>query len=151
MTNRTYRYFRGEALFPFGYGLSYARFHYSDLRLPAQAHAGDSVTVSVNVANAGTMPADEVVELYVSALDPAIPAPIRSLAGFQRIALAPGEQRRVSFRLGGRAFSLVDDAGRRGIEPGAYEIAVGGKQPGQHGLADAATTEVVMGRIELVR
>ena len=81
----------------------------------------------------------------------AIPAPIRSLAGFQRVTLAPGERRRVIFRLSSRAFSLVNDAGHRVAEPGAYEIAVGGKQPGQHGLADAATTEVVMGRIELVR
>ena len=151
MANRTYRYFHGEALFPFGYGLSYARFRYSDLQLPTQARAGDSVTVAVTVENAGAVTADEVVELYVSAVNPPIPAPIRSLAGFQRVTLAPGERRQVSFRLPGGAFSLVDDAGRRVIEPGTYEIAAGGKQPGQHGLADAATTEVVTGRIELAR
>jgi beta-glucosidase len=151
MTNRTYRYFHGEALFPFGYGLSYTRFHYGDLELPAQARAGDSVTVSVDVENAGAMAADEVVELYVTAVNPSIPAPIRSLEGFQRITLAPGAHQRVTFRLGGRAFSLVDAAGRRLTPPGTYDIAVGGKQPGQHGLADAATTEVVTGTIELTQ
>ena len=150
MTNRTYRYFHGDALFPFGYGLSYARFHYSDLQVPPQARVGDSVTVSADVQNAGEMAADEVVELYVSALSPSLPAPIRSLAGFRRITLAPGEHRRVTFRLGDRAFSMVDDAGRRVIEPGTYEIAVGGKQPGQRGLADAGTTEAVTGRVDIV-
>ncbi len=151
MTNRTYRYFHGEALFPFGYGLSYARFHYSDLQIPRQARAGDSVRVAVAVENAGAVAADEVVELYVSAIDPSIPAPIRSLEGFQRLTLAPGERRQVSFHLPARAFALVNDAGRRVIEPGTYEVAVGGKQPGQHGLADAATTGVLIGKIELTK
>jgi beta-glucosidase len=150
MANRTYRYFLGQALFPFGYGLSYARFDYRDLQLPAQVRAGDSVTVAVDVHNTGAVTADEVVELYVSAVHPVLPAPIRSLAGFQRITLAPGEQRRVAFRLDGRAFSLVNDAGARVVEPGTYEVAVGGKQPGQHGLADAATTEVVTGRVAIM-
>ena len=133
MTNRTYRYFHGEALFPFGYGLSYARFHYSNLQLPARARAGDSVTVAVDVQNAGAMAADEVVELYVSAVNATLPAPIRSLEGFQRITLAPGEQRRVTFHLPARAFSLVDDGGRRVVQPGTYDVAVGGKEAGTAG------------------
>jgi len=167
MEGRTYRYFRGDVLFPFGHGLSYTRFRYRDLRIAERAvsaahppaggaadatpeiRVGDSVQVSVQVENAGSIASDEVVQLYVSAVDAGVAAPVRSLAGFQRIHLQAGERRPVSFTLAPRALSLVDDAGQRFVAPGTYEISVGGKQPGFRGLADAATTEVLTTRVRV--
>jgi beta-glucosidase len=148
MEGRTYRYFRGEVLFPFGHGLSYTRFRYRGLRVAggasdAAVRAGDSLAVSVEVENAGAVEGDEVVQVYVSALDAPAVAPVRWLAGFERIALRPAERRRVTFALAPRALSLVDGAGERAVAPGTYTISVGGKQPGFRGLADAATTEVL--------
>ena len=147
MEGRTYRYFHGEPLFPFGYGLSYTRFAYSDLQVPTSVRAGDSVQVSADVENAGRVAGEEVVELYVSDKSATVPVPIRALAGIARITLSPGERRRVTFTLTPRQFSLIDAAGQRVVEPGDYEISVGGKQPGFTGLADAATTGVVTGRL----
>jgi len=72
---------------------------------------------------------------------------LRSLLGFRRITLRPGEQRRVTFTLSPRQLGLITDDGRRVLEPGTFDIAVGGKQPGQHGVADAATTQVRTGRV----
>ena len=136
----------GEPLFPFGYGLSYTRFAYSDLQVPTSVRAGDSVQVSAEVENAGSVAGEEVVELYVSNKSATVPVPIRALAGIARISLKPGEKRQVTFTLTPRQLSLIDAAGQRVVEPGDYEISVGGKQPGFTGLADAATTGVVTGR-----
>ena len=147
MEGRTYRYFRGDVLFPFGYGLSYTRFRYRDLVAADAVRAGDSLAVSVEVENAGAVEGDEVVQLYVSGLDAPAVAPIRWLAGFERITLRPGERRRVAFTLAPRALSLVDVAGERAVAPGAYVVSVGGKQPGFRGAADAATTEVLTTRV----
>jgi beta-glucosidase len=164
MAGRTYRYFRGDVLFPFGHGLSFTRFRYRDIRIAERAattaaagdaevtpeiRVGDSVQVSVQVENAGSVASDEVVQLYVSAVDGGATAPVRSLAGFQRIHLQAGERRPVSFTLAPRALSLVDDAGQRFVAPGTYEISVGGKQPGFRGLADAVTTEALTTRVRV--
>jgi beta-glucosidase len=138
MEGRTYRYFRGQALFPFGHGLSYSRFRYRDLRLPEAVRAGDSVAVSVEVENAGAVPAGEVVQVYLTKGRGSAPEAVRTLAGFQRVLLAPAERRRVSFLLRPEALS-----------PGSFQIAVGGKQPGQRGTADAATTEVLSVELEV--
>jgi beta-glucosidase len=147
MEGRTYRYFRGDALFPFGHGLSYARFRYRNVRAPAQVRAGDPVRLSVEVENAGSVAGEEVVQVYVTAVGAAAPAPIRSLEGFRRILLQPGERRRETFVLVPRALSVVDADGRRFVAPGSCDVSVGGKQPGFSGLADAATTEVLTARI----
>ncbi|MCX6537687.1 MAG: glycoside hydrolase family 3 C-terminal domain-containing protein [Acidobacteria bacterium] len=149
MKNRTYRYFTGEPLFPFGFGLSYTTFAYRNLVIPAQALAGQPVAVSVDVENTGTRAGEEVVQLYVTDVAATVPVPIRSLQGFERITLKPGEQRTVRFTLAPRQLSLVDKNMQRVIEPGVFEIAVGGKQPGFKGRADAATTQVVTGRFEV--
>ncbi|MBN2207232.1 MAG: glycoside hydrolase family 3 C-terminal domain-containing protein, partial [Candidatus Aminicenantes bacterium] len=149
MTGQTYRYFRGEPLFPFGHGLSYTQFEYADLRMPAAVDAGAEIAVSVDVRNAGFRVGDEVVQLYVSDLDASVPVPVRSLQGCRRVHLQPGESRTVHFTLSPKALSLVAADGRRVVEPGLFEIAVGGKQPGFAGLADAATTGVLTGRVEV--
>jgi beta-glucosidase len=143
MKGRTYRYFQGEPLFPFGYGLSYTKFTYRNLHMPTEAQAGADVKVSVEVENTGKLAGEEVVQLYVKNVNGGETAPIRSLEGFQRIALKPGEKRQVEFTLAARQFSSIGTDNKRAVTPGQYEISVGGKQPGFHGLLDAATTEVI--------
>jgi beta-glucosidase len=149
MKGRTYRYFTGAPLYPFGYGLSYSRFAYARLAVPKKAAVGAPVAVSVEVRNAGAMAADEVVQLYVTDAEASGPVPLRTLKAFQRLSLRPGEKRVVRFTLDERAFSLVGSDGRRIVEPGRFTIAVGGKQPGLAGTADAATTMVVTAGLEL--
>jgi len=149
MEKRTYRYFDGEPLYPFGHGLSYSRFEYAKLAVPKAAAVGASVPVSVEVRNAGVMAADEVVQLYVTDHEASGPVPRRALKGFERVSLRPGEKRVVRFSLDERALSLVGADGRRIVEPGRFTIAVGGKQPGLRGTADAATTMVLAADIEL--
>jgi beta-glucosidase len=149
MEGRTYRYFKGEPLYPFGYGLSYTKFDYSKLVLPKTIEAGEPVTVRATVANVGKMAGDEVVQLYVTDLEASVRVPVRSLAGVTRIHLAPGEKREVSFTLDPRQLAVVDDAGKTVVEPGEFAISVGGKQPGLAGRLDAKTTSTVEGRIRV--
>ena len=128
MEGRTYRYFRGEPLYPFGHGLWYTRFAYSDLRVSRQEAApGDSVDVTVTVRNTGSRAGDEVPQLYVRAIDPPVPMPIKQLRGFDRVALQPGEARQVRFSLTpARDFAHYDPgAGTFTVSPGDYEIQVG--------------------------
>jgi beta-glucosidase len=149
MSGRTYRYFRGTPLFPFGHGLSYSRFRYRDLRVPAQVRAGERVELSVEVENVGSMGADEVVQVYISPLHPPSPEGrggqgVRTtLAGFRRLSLRPGESARVAFVLDAKVLAQADS--RR------VTISVGGKQPGFRGLADAPTTAVLTVPLEVVR
>jgi beta-glucosidase len=150
MEGRTYRYFGGDPLFPFGHGLSYTSFAYRGLELPEQARAEEGVEVAVEVENTGPMAGEEVVQLYVTDLQASAPVSVRSLQGFRRIALDPGERRRITFTLEPRQLSIIDNDGERVVEPGLFEISVGGKQPGFGGVADAATTGVVVGRFEVV-
>ena len=129
MAGRTYRYFTEQPLYAFGYGLSFSSFNYSDLHL-SQEHiaANAAVTVSFRVTNAGSTPGEEVVQLYLSHPG-AEGAPIRSLAGFQRLHLNAGASQTVNFTLGDRDLSIVDDAGVRRIVPGAVDVWIGGGQP----------------------
>jgi beta-glucosidase len=129
MTGRTYRYFSNTPLYPFGYGLSYTSFAYGPARVDReQVAAGETVTVSVDVKNTGTVAGEEVVQLYLS--QPGVQgAPIRSLQGFTRIALLPGEQKTVSLPLNDRRMSIVAEDGTRRIVPGTVEVWIGGGQP----------------------
>lgn len=128
MEGRTYRYFKGEPLFPFGYGLSYTKFSYSGLALQnEELNAGDPVNASVTVTNAGGKAGDEVVEVYLKF--PNVPgAPIRALRGFQRVHLEAGASQKVDFTLKPRDLSMVTDAGNPIIAEGAYTITIGGGQ-----------------------
>jgi beta-glucosidase len=109
MAGRTYRYFRGEPLFPFGFGLSYTKFSYRNLAMPRQVKAGEPVSVSVQVANTGSRAGDEVVQLYVTHVSASVPVPIRALAGFERVSLKPGEQRTVRFSLTPAQLAVVGE------------------------------------------
>lgn len=129
MANRTYRYFRGDALYPFGYGLSYTTFAYRNPEVDKQSiAANESVTISVDIANTGRREGDEIAQLYITHNGIA-GAPLRALQGFQRVHLAPGEQNRVSFRLRERDLSVVDQDGKRRIIPGKVNVWIGGGQP----------------------
>ncbi len=150
MAGRTYRYFEGEPLFPFGYGLSYTTFAYRDLTLSADAIALESgvesgvpaLVVSVTVENTGERAGDEVVQLYLKDIEASVPVPRWQLAGFQRIYLEPGASRELTFHLTPRQLSLIDDEEQRVIEQGSFQIAVGGGLPGtaQDGLQRARFT-----------
>ena len=129
MANRTYRYFDGVPLYPFGYGLSYATFAYRNLQIDhATVAADESVHLSVDVSNTGPMAGDEVVQLYLTHSGVA-GAPLRALNGFQRIHLDRGEQQTVSFVLGNRDFGIVDQDGKHLIVPGVIDVWIGGGQP----------------------
>ena len=149
MEGHTYRYFRGEPLFPFGYGLSYITFAYSNLQLSAETITpGETLTISADVQNVGPRAGDEVVQLYVSDIAASVPVAIRQLQGFERLHLAPGETKRVTFTLTPRQLSLIDDQGRRVIEPGEFQVAVGGRQPSSEDLLGEGTA-VLIGAFEV--
>ncbi|GAA4777946.1 glycoside hydrolase family 3 C-terminal domain-containing protein [Stakelama sediminis] len=130
MKNRTYRYFTGKPLYPFGYGLSYTQFAYDKPVLSASTlQAGKPLGVDAVVRNTGKRAGDEIVQLYISF--PKVPgAPIRALRGFTRVHLNPGESRKVHFDLTPRDLSSVTEAGKRVVAGGAYTLSVGGGQPG---------------------
>jgi beta-glucosidase len=129
MNGRTYRYLTEQPLYPFGYGLSFSSFSYSDAKItPDQVAAGSPVSVSVGVTNTSSIPGDEVVQLYLS--HPGIDgAPIRALVGFQRVHLAASASQTVNFALHDRDLSIVDENGVRRVVPGPAELWIGGGQP----------------------
>ena len=148
MKNRTYRYFTGKPLYPFGFGLSYSKFEYNNLKLSNDhLNAGDPLDVSVEVKNVSQRAGDEVVEVYLNF--PQLPgAPIRALRGFARVHLGAGEARQVSFNLLPRELSHVNQAGDRVITAGSYRVSVGGGQPGS-GAAVAEATLTIGGELKL--
>jgi beta-glucosidase len=141
MENRTYRYFRGQPLYPFGYGLSYSRFQYANLKLSTtELRAGAGLGVEVDVSNTSARDGDEVVELYLSC--PKLRgAPIRALAGFTRIHVVKGQTRHVHIDVAPRDLSTVNEKGVRITAAGDYRLSVGGGQPGTGApLTEAAFT-----------
>ena len=149
MKNRTYRYFTGPVLYPFGFGLSYSRFVYGQPRISTpKAKAGEPITVTVSLKNVSSRAGDEVAQLYV--MPPQTPvSPRIALEGFERVHLAAGEQRDLKFELDPRQLSSVDAAGVRRELKGVYTISVGGAQPSQSGK-NSAHVEVI-GEILLPR
>ena len=108
--------------------------------------AGADTQITVDVQNTGAVTGDEVVQLYVTDSSATVPVPIRNLAGVSRVTLKPGEKRTVTFALKARQMSVIDNGGRRVIQPGVFSVSVGGKQPGFTGGADAGTTGVALGK-----
>jgi beta-glucosidase len=138
LTSQTYRYFKGEPLFPFGYGLSYTSFVYSNFNVKDQYKLGDTLHISIDVQNTGDIYGDEVVQLYISNLNPTVPSPILSLKGFDRIHLKAGETRTVNFSVPPDAFSFINEKNVRVILQGEFEISVGGGQPGSKGTIEGS-------------
>jgi beta-glucosidase len=128
MAGRTYRYFDGQPLFPFGHGLGYSTFAYSGLRVPATGEAGQPLPIETQVENTGARAGDEVVQVYLTF--PKLPgAPRRALRAFTRVHLAPGERQTVRFTLSDRDLSHVSLDGVHLVRAGKYGISVGGGQP----------------------
>jgi beta-glucosidase len=141
MSGRTYRYFKGEALYPFGYGLSFTQFAYSGLKTPSVIAKNKNLTIDVTVRNTGTRSGEEVVQLYISHPDAKEKAPIKSLKGFKRIFLEAGTSQSVSFAISPEQLSLVNEKTGTLYQPeGRVVISVGGVQPG---IKNKATSNVI--------
>jgi beta-glucosidase len=147
MKARTYRYFTGKPLYPFGHGLSYTKFAYGGLKVASRLKAGDPLSVAVTVRNVGGRYGDAVPQLYLTFPD-APGMPVRALRGFARVPLAAGAAQTVTFTLGPRDLSSVTEAGDRVIAAGLYKISIGEGQPGT-GAAVAQTRFTVEGNTSL--
>ena len=149
MTNRTYRYFKGKPQYGFGYGLSYTKFAYSKLSLSSTTvRAGESLTVEADVKNVGSVEGDEVAELYLMPPQTKL-SPALALEGFERMHLAAGATKHVSFTLDPRRLAQVDAKGDRIVGKGRYRLSLGGSQPGDGTTVEASFA--VEGREELPR
>ena len=149
MQHRTYRYFTGQPLYAFGYGLSYTNFSYSRLHVPPTIHVGDNVTVEADVRNSGNLAGDEVAELYLTQPG-GYQTPVRKLVGFQRVHLARGAATHLSLTLDSRSLSQVDEKGNHIILPGEYTLSLGSTQPGA-GAITLTGHFTVAGQRELVK
>ncbi|MHC0447964.1 glycoside hydrolase family 3 C-terminal domain-containing protein [Flavobacterium sp. 3-218] len=129
MEGRTYRYFHKTPLYPFGFGLSYTNFNYSNLQLPKELNSENDFKVSVDVTNTGEREGDEVAELYLKDEKASTPRSILQLEGFERIHLKKGETKTINFTITPRQLSIINKKKQRVVEPGWFTIYVGGKQP----------------------
>ncbi len=136
MEGRTYRFMKNEALYPFGYGLSYTKFEYGDISLKHDTiNAGDDLGLSIPVKNTGKYESWETVQLYLKDVEASTAVSNWDLRGIRRVFLKPGESVDVKFTLTPRLMSLIDDNGRRVIEPGEFRVYIGGSQPDARSLA----------------
>jgi beta-glucosidase len=139
MKGRTYRYFDGKVLYPFGFGLSYTTFNYRNLALSHDRMVGPEVVrVSCEVENIGDVTGDEVAQVYLRDEESQFPRPRHTLVGFKRIRLAPGAVERINFEINPRQFAVVNERGEWILEPGLFTITVGSGQPGTPGCLSAS-------------
>lgn len=130
MQNRTYRYMKNEALYPFGYGLSYTKFTYCDLRLSKKIiNAGEDLTCTVKVKNIGNYNSEETIQLYLKDVEASVTVPKWQLCGIRKVFLDTGEEKDVQFILTARQMALINDEGKCVLEPGLFEVYIGGSQP----------------------
>lgn len=134
MKGKTYRYFKGEPLYEFGYGLSYTTFKYSNLEVPENIEAGKDFTIEVDVENTGMLGGEEVIQLYIQNPNADEYNPHKTLAAFERVAFAFEEKKKMTFKVGKEQLSIVDSKGQKVVEPGEYLISVGGTQPSDNGI-----------------
>ena len=135
MEGRTYRYMQHEALYPFGYGLSYSKAVYSDLKVPGEVGKADDFTVSVTVSNTGDYDMDEVVEVYIKDNESKFAVPNHSLCAFKRVSLKKGESKTVELPVSNMALTVVDDKGERYVDSTRFTLYVGGSQPDARSVA----------------
>jgi beta-glucosidase len=129
MDNKTYRYFKGEPLYGFGYGLSYTSFKYDQLKVASKIKKGQPVSVSVRITNTGKSEGEEVAQLYVINQNPSIKAPLKSLKGFERLNLKSGESKTIKFTLSPEDLSSITAEGELKQSSGKIKLAIGGCQP----------------------
>jgi beta-glucosidase len=131
---RTHRYMTQEPLYPFGFGLSYSQFSYSDLVLASTSiQSGESLALRVTVENSGQVEAGEVVQFYLSDLQASTRAPLQSLIGFERVTLKPGEKRTMKYAITPDMMMLYTEDGKQVLEAGEFRVEVGGCSPGKRG------------------
>ncbi|MBQ7916434.1 MAG: glycoside hydrolase family 3 C-terminal domain-containing protein [Firmicutes bacterium] len=140
MTGRTYRYMKNDALYPFGYGLSYNQYSYEALNAPEWND--DQLTLKVKITNEGTMDGEEVAQLYTIHKSPVLESPNCSLRGFKRVAVKAGETVEVQFTLTKEDLMMVNNDGEKVLESGEYTITIGGSQP--DGRSEALTGQKVL-------
>lgn len=123
----TYMYVKGAPLYPFGYGLSYSKFRYSNLRVsPAQIPGDGTITATVDVKNTSVRAGDEVVQLYTREIHPSVTRPRKELRGFQRVTLQPGEKKTVRFTVPAGKLAFYDETKHAFVvQPDKYEIQIG--------------------------
>ncbi len=136
MKNRTYKYFKGEPLYPFGFGLGYTRFAFSDAQVASKTVvAGEPLEVSVRVRNTGEVAGLCVAQVYLTDLEASVDVPVHALVGMKPVSLAPGEEQTVSLRIDPRQMAVVTEAGEYVIEPGCFEVKIADTQPDARSLA----------------
>ena len=134
MNGRTYRYMTEQPLYPFGFGLSYSRFDYSELQLDKPTLAlGDSLDVTLTLTNCGNSDSAEVAQLYLSDLHASTIVPLHHLIGFERVFLKAGESRMLNFTITPQMMSFYNDDGKLTLEPGEFRLEVGGCSPSKRG------------------
>ena len=135
MEGRTYRYAKQEPLFPFGFGLSYTRFNYSNLKLMKKVlRSGESLQFEFTLENIGQVAGEEVVQVYISDLETSVPAPLCKLAGFKRVFLESGEKCILQFEILAESLALIGEDGEPHLEPGNFKVMIGGCCPSSRGL-----------------
>jgi beta-glucosidase len=138
MKGKTYRYFKGDPLYEFGYGLSYTKFKYSNIEVPSTLESGNDLTVKVDVENIGDLKGDEVVQVYVQNTNADEFNPHKTLASFERVSFAPGEKKTLTFTIDKEQLSSVNANGEKVMLPGAYNISVGGAQPSEKRIKEGS-------------
>jgi len=136
MKGRTYRYMQEEPMYPFGFGLSFTKFTYSDIKLVSPTiKKGQSADVEVKITNSGNTDGDEVVQLYITNMETGIPTPIYSLKGIKRLSLKAGASEQVKFTISPEMLTLINEKGESLLQPGSYKISVAGSLPGNRSEA----------------
>lgn len=135
MKNRTYRYMENQALYPFGYGLSYTKFEYTRLTISkVEFKSGETTEFKVTVKNIGQRESEETVQLYLKDMDASVTVPKYELKGIKKINLNPGQEKQVDFKLTPRQMAIIDNDGNCILEPGVFEVFVGGSQPDERSI-----------------
>ncbi|TDO93903.1 beta-glucosidase [Halanaerobium saccharolyticum] len=138
MQNRTYRFMESDPLYPFGFGLSYTSFEYSDLKLSADSFSTDSETeikVAVKIKNSGQYQGTEIIQLYLKDLEASVPVAKYKLRGVKTVELNAEEEKEIEFILTPRDFALINKEGKAVLEPGEFELYLGGSQPDKYSQA----------------
>jgi len=137
MEGRTYRYFKGDTLFDFGFGLSYSKFRYSDLNVPKEIKDDEAIVIHVDIENVSERDGDEVVQLYISKVGGSENYPIKTLQGFQKVFIKSNKKKTVQFVLSSKSFSYVGNDSIRRVEVGIFQIAIGGFMPTEELISNA--------------